>query len=106
MPHIIYIEGDIYLNVADIHRFKQAIATSIEAIFILLGESNTVLRQDPISWDKLHELLIAPINQILGLVLDLCRMTTGIPPGVRFHDNRSPQDNLGPPPPLLQGQRS
>ena len=46
------------------------IAASIEAIFILLGESNTDLRQDPISWDKLHELLVTPINSILGLVLD------------------------------------
>jgi hypothetical protein len=47
---------------------------------VLLGESNTALRQDPISWDKLHELLIAPVNRILGLVLDLHRLTVGTPP--------------------------
>ena len=38
------------------------------------------LRQDPISWDKLHELLVAPTNRILGLVLDLHSMTVGTPP--------------------------
>jgi hypothetical protein len=47
---------------------------------MLLGESNTTLHQDPISWDKLHELLVAPVNRILGLVLDLHRMTISTPP--------------------------
>jgi hypothetical protein len=79
-PHGVYVDDDIYLNVADIHWFEQAIATSIEAIFILLGESNTALHQDPISWDKLHELLVAPVNRILGLVLNLRHMTIGTPP--------------------------
>ena len=45
---------------------------------MLLGESNIALRQDPISWDKLHELLVAPVNRILGLILDLRQMTVGI----------------------------
>jgi hypothetical protein len=79
-PHSVYVDDDIYLDVADMRRFKQAIAASIEAIFMLLDESNMALHQDPISWDKLHKLLIAPVNRILGLVLDLCRMTIGTPP--------------------------
>jgi hypothetical protein len=78
-PHGIYVYNDIYLDIADSRSFKQAIAASIEAIFILLGESNTALRQDPISWDKLHKLLIAPTNRILGLVLDLYSITVGTP---------------------------
>jgi hypothetical protein len=79
-PHGICVDDDIYLDVANTSRFEQAIAASIEAIFILLGESNTALRQDPISWDKLHELLVAPTNRVLGLVLDLRRLTVGMPP--------------------------
>jgi hypothetical protein len=75
MPHGIYVDDNIYHDVADKHRFEQAIAASIEVIFMLLGESNMVLCQDPISWDKLHELLIAPVNRILGLILDLRPMT-------------------------------
>jgi hypothetical protein len=79
-PHGVYVDDDIYLDIADPRRFKQAIAASTEAIFILLGASNTSLRQEPISWDKLHELLTAPVNRILGLVLDLRRLTISIPP--------------------------
>ena len=30
--------------------------------------------------EKLHNLLVAPTNKILGLVLDLRRMTVGMPP--------------------------
>jgi hypothetical protein len=37
MPHGVYVDDDIYLNVADKRRFEQAIAASIEAIFMLLG---------------------------------------------------------------------
>jgi hypothetical protein len=73
MPHGVYGDGNIYLKFAKTHRFEQAIATSIEA-------SHTALRQDPISWDKLQELLIAPVNRIIGLILDLRRMTIGTPP--------------------------
>ena len=78
-PHGVYVDDDIYLDVADRRRFEQAIAASIEAIFMLLGEPDPARRQDPISWDKLHELLVAPVNRILGLILDLRRMTVGIP---------------------------
>ena len=40
------------------------------------------MRQDPISWDKLLELPVAPVNQVLVLVLvlDLCHLTIGAPP--------------------------
>jgi hypothetical protein len=55
-----YIDNNIYLDVADTRRFEQAITASIDAIFILLRESNMALRQDPISWDKLNKLLVAP----------------------------------------------
>jgi len=79
-PNWIYVNDDIYLDVANTRRFEQAIAASIDAIFILLGDSNTALRQDPISWDKLYELRVAPVNKILGLTLDLWNLTAGTPP--------------------------
>ena len=40
MPHLMYVDDNMYLDVVDITHFKCATATSIEAIFILLGESN------------------------------------------------------------------
>jgi hypothetical protein len=76
-PHSVYVDNNIYLDVADIC-CKQAIVAGIEAVFILLGNSDTALRQHPISWDKLHGLLAGSINFILGLVLDLCCLTFGM----------------------------
>ena len=69
-PHGVYVDDDIYLDVADPRRFEQA----------MLDASNTSRHQDPISWDKLHELLAAPVNRLLGLLLDLRRHTVGVPP--------------------------
>ena len=58
---------------------EQAIAASLEAVFILLGETDIMHRHDPISCDKHHGLLVAPADIILGLILDLCRLTVGMP---------------------------
>ncbi|KAL3803843.1 hypothetical protein HJC23_004005 [Cyclotella cryptica] len=79
-PHGVYVDDDVYLDVADTCRLEQAIASSIEAIFLLLGDSDIARRQDPISWDKLHELHVAPVNRILGLTLNLRELTAGTPP--------------------------
>ena len=42
--------------------------------------SNTLLCQDPISWDKLHKPIVTPVNRILGLVLDPRCLTIATPP--------------------------
>ena len=52
-PHGVYVDDDIYLNVADQAHFEQATAASIEAVFILLGKPNLTHHQDPVSQDKL-----------------------------------------------------
>ncbi len=69
-PHLVYVDDDIYLDIADVARFERATAAGIEAIFILLGESDLTRRQDPISRDKLlkndgctSELSTRPHNQ-------------------------------------------
>ena len=56
-PHSFFVNDDIYLDVFDIVRLKQASATSIEAIFILLGESDLTKCSDPINWDKMEGML-------------------------------------------------
>lgn len=38
--HLVYMDNAMYLDIADIARFKQATAAGIEAIFILLGKSD------------------------------------------------------------------
>lgn len=53
---------------------------AIKAIFILFRPYNLSCDHDPISWDKLLEMLVALVNCILGLTLDLYHLNIGIPP--------------------------
>ena len=67
-PHFYFVDdgliGEVYS--ADRNRILRAIAASIEAIFLILGESDLQRRQDPISWDKLLEMVINYANIMLG----------------------------------------
>ena len=76
-PHHMFVDDDIYTEVFCKARVEQAIASSIEAVFIILGQSDTKLRQDPVSWDKLEEMTINYSNIILGVVVDTRRMRVG-----------------------------
>jgi hypothetical protein len=78
-PHSVYVNDGIYIEFFDIARIERAAAASIEAIFILLGPSALDLRQDPISFDKLEQMTIAPINRILGHVIDTRRLSVDTP---------------------------
>ena len=80
MPHLVYVDDDMYLDIADVARFEHAVAAGIEAIFILLGESDLTQRQDPIAWDKLLDMMIAPVNRILGLTINTCLLTISVSP--------------------------
>ena len=66
-PHGLFVDDDLIAEVYDRDRIRRAIAAGIEAIFIILGESDLKRRQDPISWDKLYEMLINYVNVALGL---------------------------------------
>jgi hypothetical protein len=79
-PHHTYVDDDIYAEVWDRTRIEQAVAASIEAIFLLLGYSDLTKWQDPISFDKMIEMFVAPINRVLGHIIDTRRMTVGTPP--------------------------
>ena len=78
-PHNFYVDDDLYAEVFDVGRIEQAIASSIEAIFILLGESDLSVRQDPISFDKMEETMIAYLNTILGRHVNTRKMTVNTP---------------------------
>jgi hypothetical protein len=79
-PHHLFVDDDVYAEVFLIMRIEQTIAAGIEALFLLLGESNLAKRQDPISWDKLIEMMIHFRNIILGVIINTRRMTVMAPP--------------------------
>jgi hypothetical protein len=79
-PHHLFVDDDVYAEVFDVKRIEMTIACGIEAIFILLGESDLEKRQDPVSWDKLLEMVIHFINKVLGLIINTRAMTIGVPP--------------------------
>lgn len=96
-PHAMFVDDDCYADAYLIARIEQAVAASIEAIFIALGESDLLSRQDPISWDKLFEMIISYINKILGMIIDTRAMDVGPPTDFlartikklrAFHDKR------------------
>jgi hypothetical protein len=78
-PHFVYVDDDIYVDLYSIEDFEQCIASSIEAIYVLLGPSDLTKRQDPISFDKLKEMVISPIQRVLGHIIDTRRMVISTP---------------------------
>jgi hypothetical protein len=51
----------------------------IEAIFVVMGESNDSVWQCPLAMDKWNELVIVPRQIGLGLIIDTNRLTVAIP---------------------------
>jgi hypothetical protein len=54
-------------------------ATLIEAIFVVTGKSDTTAGQCPLAMDKWEELIIGPLQKILGLIINTYKHTVGIP---------------------------
>ena len=79
-PHHFFVDDDVYCDVYDVVRNEQAIASSIESVFILLGESDLASRQDPLSWDKMKEMLINYLNKVLGQIINTRTMMVSTPP--------------------------
>ena len=73
-PHDYFVDDGLFAEVFDRSCIKRAIAASTKAIFLLLGESAIELRQDPISWDKLLEMLINYTNIALGQHINTRKM--------------------------------
>jgi hypothetical protein len=59
---------------------EQVLATLIEAIFAIMGKPDMTVCQCPLAIDKWLELVIAPKQRMLGLIIDTNNLTVGIPP--------------------------
>ncbi len=55
------------------------LAALIKAIFVIMGEPDTTVRQCPLAMDKWLELIVAPKQRMLGLIIDTNNLTVGIP---------------------------
>ena len=78
-PHHLFVDDDVTADVYDVARNEQSSATGTEALFILLGESDLAIRQDPIAWDKLFEMIIDYQKKVLGFIIDTRKMTIETP---------------------------
>jgi hypothetical protein len=58
---------------------EQVLAFLIEAIFMVMGAPDTSACQCSLAMDKWEKLQVAPIQTMLGLVIDTNRMTVSVP---------------------------
>ncbi|KAL7545571.1 hypothetical protein ACHAWF_008925, partial [Thalassiosira exigua] len=71
-PQRLFVDDAVYADIyqKNRERIERAVAAGIEAIYILLGRSDLSKRQDPISFDKLIEMMISHLNKVLGQIID------------------------------------
>jgi hypothetical protein len=63
----------------NIDHMKMVLAARIEAIFVVMGKPDVMVRQCPLAMDKWIELVIGPKQTMLGLIIDTNRLTIAIP---------------------------
>ncbi len=60
-------------------QIRMKLATLIVAISVLISEPDTMVRQCPLAMYKLEELVIGPVQTLLGLVINTYQLTVSIP---------------------------
>jgi hypothetical protein len=78
LPVCIYVDNALMLAL-DVDHIKMILAAMIEAIFVVMSESNVAVRQCPLAMDKWLELVIGPKQTMLRLTIDTNRLTIAIP---------------------------
>ena len=78
LPARIYVD-DALLVAAARYQMELKLAALIEAIFVVMGEANTSVRQCPLALDKWLGLVVGPILTMLGLTIDTNKLTVAIP---------------------------
>jgi hypothetical protein len=78
IPVRIYMDDALLLGHSK-WQIMMKLATLIKAIFIIMGEPDTVSRQCPLAMDKWEELVVGSVQTMLGLVIDAYQLTVSIP---------------------------
>ncbi len=69
LPACIYVDDALMLDL-DIGHMNMVLAATIEAIFVVMGKPDVMIRQCPLAMDKWMELVIGPKQTMLGLIID------------------------------------
>jgi hypothetical protein len=78
-PVRIYVDDALVLAFSKCH-MMQVLAALIKAIFVIMGKPDTTVQQCPLAMDKWLELIVAPKQRMLGLIINTNTLTVGIPP--------------------------
>jgi hypothetical protein len=78
LPASIYVNDALTLATSK-ESMEQVLAALIKAIFVVMGAPDTSVRQCSLAMDKWEKLEVAPIQTMLGLVIDTNRMTVSVP---------------------------
>ena len=78
LPARIYVDDALMLATSK-ENMKQVLAALIEAIFVVMGAPDTSICQCSLAMDKWGKLHIAPIQTMLGLLIDTNWMIISIP---------------------------
>ena len=79
LPARIYVNDALLLALSRLH-MELVLAALIEAIFVIMGTPDTAVCQCPLAMEKWVDLVVAPRQRMLGLIVDTNTMTVGIPP--------------------------
>jgi hypothetical protein len=78
LPARIYVDNALTLAIFK-KNMEQVLAALIEAIFVVMGVPDTSVCQCSLAMDKCKKMHIAPIQTMLGLLIDTNRMIVSIP---------------------------
>ena len=60
-------------------RILTRLAALIDAIFVVMGKPDTLVRQCPLAMAKWSKLIVGPVQTMLGLDINTYRLSVGIP---------------------------
>jgi hypothetical protein len=77
-PARIYVDDALRFAISK-ENMEQVLAALIKAIFVIMGAPDTLVCQCSLAMDKWEKLHVAPIQTMLGLLIDTNRMIGSIP---------------------------
>ena len=77
-PARIFVDNSLLLEICR-RLMQMALTALIEAIFVIMGNPDTAIRQCPLAMDKWVDMVAGPIQTMLGLVINTNELTVKIP---------------------------